>query len=41
MKTTIYTLPDCIQCDMTKKYFTKYDMEFDSVDISTDEKLMN
>lgn len=38
MKTTIYTLPDCIQCDMTKKYFTKYDMEFDSVDISTDEK---
>ncbi len=37
MTVTVYTLPDCIQCEMTKKYLDKYHVQFDTVDISQDD----
>lgn len=36
MKITVYTTPDCVQCDSTKRQFIKHGVEFDSVDLSTD-----
>ncbi len=35
MSVTVYTMPDCIQCDMTKKVLTRENVEFSTVDIST------
>lgn len=35
MTITVYTLPDCVQCDRTKKYLTKAGVEFNTVDLST------
>ncbi len=34
MSTTVYTKPDCPQCDATKKYLNKYGIEFNTVDIT-------
>jgi len=36
MTVTVYTLPNCIQCDMTKKYLDKYKIEYSVVDMSQD-----
>jgi glutaredoxin-like protein NrdH len=36
MTVTVYTLPNCIQCDMTKKYLDKYKIEYSVVDMSLD-----
>lgn len=38
MKTVLYTMPDCPQCNATKKYLDRYSIEFDTVDISTNEE---
>lgn len=38
MKVTVYTLPDCVQCDATKKYLNKYNVEYSTVDLRTDEE---
>ena len=38
MTVTVYTLPSCIQCDMTKKYLDKYKIQYSVVDISQDLK---
>ena len=37
MAVIVYTLPDCIQCDMTKKVLDKYKVQYSSVDMSEDE----
>jgi glutaredoxin-like protein NrdH len=34
---TVYTLPSCVQCESTKKYLTKMDVPFETVDLSQDE----
>ena len=34
---TVYTLPSCPQCEMTKKFLTREGIEFDVVDLSEDE----
>lgn len=39
-KATIYTLPSCVQCDSTKRLMTREHIEYDVVDLSTDEKAM-
>jgi glutaredoxin-like protein NrdH len=39
-KATVYTLPSCVQCDSTKRLMTREHIEFDVVDLSTDEKAM-
>ena len=36
----IYTNPNCIQCDMTKKQFDKRGVEYESIDLSTVPKLV-
>lgn len=38
MTVTVYTLPDCIQCDITKKYLNKYKIVYDTVDMSQDKE---
>jgi glutaredoxin-like protein NrdH len=36
MKITIYSLPDCVQCDQTKKLFDRNKVAYNVVDVSTD-----
>lgn len=36
MAVTVYTLPSCIQCDMTKKYLDKNNITYSVVDLSQD-----
>jgi glutaredoxin-like protein NrdH len=38
MEVIVYTLPDCVQCDMTKKYLAKNDVEYKTVDLSEDKE---
>jgi len=38
MTVTVYTLPDCIQCDITKKYMDKYKINYSVVDMSTNQE---
>jgi glutaredoxin-like protein NrdH len=40
MPITVYTLPSCVQCDSTKRVLTKNGIEFNTVDLSTDETAM-
>jgi len=34
--TTVYTKPQCVQCDMTKKMLDKLGIEYQTVDITKD-----
>lgn len=34
--TTVYTKPSCVQCDMTKRYMDRHNIEYDTVDITQD-----
>lgn len=34
----VYTTPNCMQCEMTKKELTKRSIEFDTIDVSTDKE---
>ena len=38
MAVVVYTLPDCIQCEMTKKYLDNYKLNYSVVDISQDKE---
>lgn len=35
---TVYTLPNCVQCNQTKKLLTKLELEFVTVDLTNDEE---
>jgi len=35
--TTVYTKPNCVQCDMTKRYMDKNGIDYDTVDITQNE----
>jgi glutaredoxin-like protein NrdH len=37
---TVYTLPSCVQCDSTKRVLTRNGIEFETIDLSTDEAAM-
>ena len=41
MKTTVYTNPSCIQCDMTKKFLDKNDIPYDVIDLSSDAEALD
>ena len=34
MNITIYTKPDCVQCDQTKKYFDRNEIAYETIDIT-------
>ena len=36
MKITVYTTPNCVQCNSTKRYFDKNDIPYETVDLSQD-----
>ena len=36
MKVTVYTLPVCQQCNMTKRWLDQRGIEYSTVDLSTD-----
>lgn len=38
MTVTVYTLPDCIQCEMTKKYLDKNKIEYSTVNMNEDKE---
>jgi glutaredoxin-like protein NrdH len=38
---TVYTLPSCVQCESTKKYLSKLEVNFKTVDLSEDEIAMD
>jgi glutaredoxin-like protein NrdH len=35
---TVYTLPNCVQCDQTKRHLDKGQVEYTTVDLSTDKE---
>lgn len=41
MNITIYTLPNCVQCDMTKRMLKQKNVEYSEVDLSTNEEASN
>lgn len=41
MSVTVYTLPSCVQCDSTKRYLARNNVEFKTVDLSQDDAAMN
>jgi glutaredoxin-like protein NrdH len=38
---TVYTLPSFVQCESTKNYLSKLEIEFKTVDLSEDEIAMD
>lgn len=40
MKITIYTTPNCVQCDTTKRWFDKAEVKYNTVDLSQDDQAM-
>ena len=38
---TIYTLPNCVQCDVTKRKLKEHNVPYKEVDLSTDEEASN
>lgn len=38
MKVTVYSKPNCVACDATKRYLTDKGIEFDVVDVMADEQ---
>lgn len=35
---TVYTKPQCVQCDATKRWLTNNNLEFETVDITEDQE---
>lgn len=40
MPVTVYTNPNCVQCDMTKKRLDKHGIPYETVDLSQDAAAM-
>lgn len=40
MKVTVYSKPECVQCDMTKRLMDKEGIEYESVDVLEDVEAM-
>jgi glutaredoxin-like protein NrdH len=38
MNATVYSLPECVQCNSTYKAFNRKAVDFDTVDVSKDEE---
>ena len=40
MEVTVYTNPNCVQCDQTKRYLDKHEVPYDTVDLSKNEEAL-
>jgi glutaredoxin-like protein NrdH len=40
MTITIYTNPNCVQCDQTKRYFNQKEIPYETVDLSQDQEAL-
>lgn len=40
MKITVYTLPDCVQCDHTKRQLDRMAVPYEVIDLSSDERAL-
>lgn len=38
--TTVYTKPNCVQCDMTKRYMDKNGIHYETIDITENEEAL-
>ncbi len=38
MKVIIYTTPACVYCGMAKRYFERYGIEYEELDVAEDQK---
>lgn len=34
---TVYSKPNCMQCNFTKKWLTEHDIEFNTIDVTQDD----
>lgn len=41
MNVTVYTKPNCVQCDATKRTLKNIGVEFDSIDVTENEDAFN
>ncbi len=41
MKITVYSKPNCMQCEMTKKYLQENNVPFESIDVTKNEEALN
>jgi glutaredoxin-like protein NrdH len=39
--TTVYTKPNCVQCNMTKRHMDKIGVKYRTVDITEDKEALN
>jgi glutaredoxin-like protein NrdH len=37
MTITVYTKPSCVQCEATKRSLDKLDLDYETIDVTTDE----
>nr|DAN20154.1 MAG TPA: glutaredoxin-like protein [Caudoviricetes sp.] len=40
-KITVYSKPNCMQCDFTKKHLDRMGLEYQSVDVTTDQEALD
>ena len=40
MTVTVYTLPNCVQCDNTKRLFDRDGVEYQTIDMSKDQEAL-
>lgn len=41
MSVTVYTKPNCVQCDATKRTLDKLGVEYNTIDATTDDAVFN
>lgn len=41
MTVTVYTKPDCMQCDMTKRLMDREGIEYSSIDVTIDSEALD
>lgn len=41
MNVTVYSKPNCMQCNFTKKYLNERDIAFKEIDVTQDEVALN
>ena len=41
MKIKVYSKPNCMQCDFTKKHLDRMGLEYQSVDVTTDHQALD